>query len=246
MTPFTHYKPWLGMYSSSDLAVVGSHIAAMQYGGINAGIASWWGQGSATDSRIPALLKAANGTTFKWALYYEPALTASGVASDLAYINAHYAIDPNYLHVNGKPVVFVYSRAVATCADTATWVNNNQGDYLNLQVFGGYTGCASQPDSWHQYAPAARADAQGKYSYSISPGFWKASETTPRLVRDPVAFATAVRGMVASGAQWQLITTFSEWGEGSQVEPSTTSYTPCSGWSVELNILHQGGQASTC
>jgi len=246
MTPFTHYKPWLGMYSSSDLAVVGTHIAAMQYGGINAGIASWWGQGSATDRRIPGLLKAANGTTFKWALYYEPALTASGAASDLAYINTHYAGDPNYLHVNGKPVVFVYSRAVASCADAATWVNNNKGDYLNLQVFGGYTRCASQPDSWHQYGPASRTDAQGKFSFSVSPGYWKANEASPKLGRDPVAFATAVRSMVASGAQWQLITTFSEWGEGSQIESSSTSYMPCSGWSVELNILHHGGQASAC
>ena len=41
--PFTNYTPSLGFYDASQ-AVTKKHIAAMQYGGIQAGIASWWGQ----------------------------------------------------------------------------------------------------------------------------------------------------------------------------------------------------------
>lgn len=209
----------------------------MQYAHIQTAIASWWGKGTLTDGRIPALLNAAHGTPFQWTLYYEPALTANGVASDLAYINAHYGGDPNFLHVNGKPVVFVYSRAVASCADAATWASNNQGDYLNLQVFGGYRSCPAQPDSWSQYSPAKRTDQQGQYSFSISPGFWKASEATPRLARDPAAFATACQQMVDSGAQWDLITTFNEFGEGTQVE-AALEYQSASGYGTYLDVLH--------
>jgi hypothetical protein len=60
----------------------------------------------------------------------------------------------------------------------------------------------------------------GRY-YSISPGFWRADEASPRLVRDLVAFKTAIRHMVASNAPWQLVTTFNEWGEGTAVESAS-------------------------
>ena len=237
LNPFTHYHPSLGFYDSSNQSVIAAHIAAMQYGNVQVGIASWWGQGTMTDQRIPLLLNAAHGTGFQWTLYYEPALTASGVVSDLTYINQHYGSDPNFLHVNGKPVVFVYTRAVASCADVATWTANNQGDYLNLQVFAGYATCAQQPDSWHQYGPASRTAPQGQYSFSISPGYWKATDITPLLARDPAAFTTACQQMVASGAKWQLVTTFNEWGEGTSVE-SAQEWATASGYGAYLDALH--------
>jgi hypothetical protein len=57
-------------------------------------------------------------------------------------------------------------------------------------------------------------------SYSISPGFWLKGNTM-RLARDINRWSQNVRDMVASGANWQLVTTFSEWGEGTAVEPAT-------------------------
>jgi hypothetical protein len=214
----------------------------MQYGHIQAGIATWWGQGSKTDGRINAMLAAAHGTTFCWTLYYEPALNATQAASDLSYIASHYASDPNFLHVNGKPVLFVYSRAVASCADVAAWSSVNNGFYLNLQVFVGYRTCAGQPDGWHQYGPAVAEDHQSGYSFSISPGFNKYSETAPRLVRDPVRWAQNVADMVNSHEPWQLITTFNEWMEGTSIE-SATEWQSASGQGVYMDALHDGGLA---
>src|SRR5207245_5014273 len=68
--PFTNYTPSLGFYDSSASATLARHISAMQYAGIQAGIASWWGQGSKTDSRVPLLLAAGASRGFKWTLYY--------------------------------------------------------------------------------------------------------------------------------------------------------------------------------
>jgi hypothetical protein len=102
------------------------------------------------------------------------------------------------------------------------WVQANRafGFYLVLKVFSGYRTCASQPDSWHQYAPAKAADSQYPHSYSIAPGFWKAGESV-RLARDLSRWRANVRDMVASGARWQLVVSWNEWGEGTQVEGST-------------------------
>lgn len=243
--PFTHYHPSLGYYDGGSLAVERAHIAAMQYGKIQAGIASWWGQGTMTDARVPAILSAAAGTTFRWSLYYEaeslgdPSVTQ--INADLAYIRGHYAADPSYLRIDGRFVVFVYADGSDGCAMAQRWHDaNTVGAYVVLKVFNGYRTCASQPDGWHQYAPAVAADSQSGYSYAISPGFFLATDSAPRLVRDLTAWNASIRAMVASGAPFQLVTTFNEWGEGTSVE-SATDWASGSGYGAYLDALHTNG-----
>jgi hypothetical protein len=246
--PYTWYSPVPDGYYSSDIAaVIDEHIARMKYANINVGIASWWGQGSKTDSRIGLLLQEAHTRNFYWTLYYEPALSATQVASDLSYIISHYASDPNFLHVNGKPVLFVYSRAVASCADVLTWFTASTAFYVNLQVFSGYQACAGQPDGWHQYGPASAESSQQGYSFTISPGFWLRTDASPRLTRDPVRWKANIAHMVASGAPWQLITTFNEWGEGSSVEDAA-QWNSCTGYGIYLDELRKGlgGRPVSC
>jgi hypothetical protein len=46
--------------------------------------------------------------------------------------------------------------------------------------------------------------------------------------------------MVASGAPWQLVTTFNEWGEGTSVE-SAVEWDTASGYGAYLDALHRNG-----
>lgn len=224
--PFTNYTPTLGFYDSGSASVIASHIADMQYARIDAGIASWWGQGTGTDSRINALLNTANGTGFKWSLYYEQEGSSNpsqlAIESDLNYIALNYMSNANYLRVGGKPVLFVYGGA-ETCEMATRWKQANSfgSIYIVLKVFAGYRTCADQPDSWHQYGPGVATDQQAGYSYSISPGYYKKGDASPLLSRDITRWQANVASMVASGQPWQLITTFNEWGEGTQIESST-------------------------
>ena len=216
----------------------------MQYGNIQAGIASWWGQGQQTDTKIAGLLSAAAGTHFRWALYYENEgqgdPSVSQIQNDLTYIYNHYGQDPSYLRVNGKFVVFVYADANDACGMADRWKQaNTLGAYIVLKVFAGYDSCASQPDSWHQYSPAVAAVRQGSLTYSISPGFWLKGQAE-RLARDLNRWTQNVKDMVASNAEWQLITTFSEWGEGTSVEPAAEWSSP-SGYGQYLDVLHDNG-----
>jgi hypothetical protein len=246
-----HATPQRGLYDSGDPAVMPDQVASMLYAKITTGINSWWGPGSTTDSRIRAQLAADAGTGFTTALYYEAEgysdPSTATISNDMAYASKYFA-DPSYLTIGGAPVVFVYADGTDACGMVDRWMQGTAGKNIHvvLKVFGGYRSCANQPQSWHQYSGAVREDTQGKFSTTISPGFWKWNEPSPRLARDPAAFAAAVRDMVATTAQWQLIVSYSEWGEDTQVEPSTDSYTPCSGYSVELNILHRDGQPGPC
>ena len=241
MDPFTRYHPSLAYYST-DPTTVREHIRAMQYANIRAGIASWWGQGSATDGRIQMLLQAASLTGFEWALYYEPEgqgdPPASQLTADLKYIQARYSQQPGYLRVGGRPVLFVYSDGADGCGMATRWKQaNTVGFYVVLKVFAGYQACASQPDGWHQYAPARAADSQPGFSFTISPAFWKATEPLPRLARDPTRWSKSVAAMIASKAPWQLITTFNEWGEGTSIE-NAVEWKSATGYGAYLDLLH--------
>jgi acid phosphatase type 7 len=244
--PFTNYNPSLGFYDASQ-AVTRQHIAAMQYGGIQAGIASWWGQGSRTDGRISGLLQAASGTNFRWSIYHENESqgdpSVAQLTSDLTYIRDNYGNDPSFLRVDGRFVVFVYAAGNDACGMADRWKRANTVDaYLVLKVFPGYRECPSQPDSWHQYSPAVATDHQRGYSYAIAPGFWKKGDSV-RLARDLNRWHQNVRDMVASGVPWQLVATFNEWGEGTSVE-GAREWETGSGYGAYLDALHNNGNGT--
>jgi hypothetical protein len=241
INPYTHYHPSLGFYNGADINIVKQHIAAMQYGNIQAGIASWWGQGSQTDGKVNTLLSAATGTSFRWGLYYEAEGSSnpsvSQITSDLTYIKNHYASSPTFWRINGKFVVFAYSGPGDACGMADRWKQaNTVGAYVVLKVFPGFDKCASQPDAWHQYSPAVATSDQHGYSYSVAAGFWKAGDSV-RLARDLSRWTTDVKAMVASNEKFQLITTFNEWGEGTAIE-SAQEWASSSGYGQYLDVLH--------
>ena len=245
MNPFTHYHPSLGFYSQDDPAVIPQQIAAMQYGKIQLGIASWWGQGHYTDTRFSALLQAGQKVGFYWAAYMESEgqgnPTVAAIHSDLQYIHDKYASSPAYLKIGGRFVIFVYADPTDRCDMADRWTQaNTLGAYLVLKIFSGYQACASQPDAWHQYAPAGAEKSVGVASFTISPGFYKASEPQPRLARGLQQWDTDIQAMIASKADFQLITTFNEWGEGTAVESASEWASP-SGYGQYLDALHYDG-----
>ncbi len=218
----------------------------MQYGHIQAGIASWWGQGTPTDRRMPTLLDAAAGTDFHWAIYYEPEGTGNPssdqITADLQYIHDRFSNDPGYLKIDGRFVIFVYADPADSCDMVTRWKRaNTPNAYVVLKVFPNYRTCPVQPDNWHQYAPATAESFQPGMSFTISPGFWLAGQQE-RLPRDLERWNASVRKMVASDAPLQLITTFNEWGEGTAIE-SAQEWSSGSGYGAFLDALHTNGEA---
>ena len=244
--PFTNYVPTRGRYRT-DVPTVKAQIADMQYAGVSVGLASWFGQNSSTDSNWPALFRAARGTGFNWAPYYEPEglsdPTPTAIAADLHYLRTTYGGGSALEMLPRKRmVVFVYNaddlETAHGCATVSRWKQAKdilrqryaERVYVDLKVFRGYATCAERAsiDGWHQYGPASAVQdvshAPGDGSYAISPGFWKAGNaygTAPFLARDRARWRSSIAAMNASGAKWQLITTYNEWGEGTAIESSS-------------------------
>ncbi len=252
--PFTNYSPTRGLYGAG-VATVRAQIADMQYGGITAGIASWFGRGTTTDTHWPTLISAAQGTGFGWIPYYEPEgvgdPTPTRIAADLHYLYAKHRgtnTDSGIAFLNGKGTpVFVYNADDLTkskgCNTVTRWTKARQllkskyGEtiYVDLKVFPGYASCPGTPgiNGWHQYGPAsANQDftaSPGDGSYSISPGYWKSGApygTAPFLARDRARWKSSIASMNASSAKWELITTYNEWGEGTAIEASSGCRNP--------------------
>jgi hypothetical protein len=238
----THYTPALGKYDSNDPHVLATHVAQARYAGLDAFIASYWGPDTPTARRLPLLLDVAGGQGFQIAAYYEPESwpippSEAFLRRDfdsLYKLSAHSA----WLRVEGKPVLFVYNIGrEASCQAVKRLLAASQSRfYLNLKVFEGYRECPAQPDSWHEYVPARGFNQQDSHSATVSPGFFKFDETVPRLPRDLARFKADLRRQVSSGARWQLITSFNEWGEGTSVEPSLQWQSP-SGYGTYLEAM---------
>lgn len=229
LLPFTQYTPSDGLYDSSAPATVDRQVGQATAAGFEAFITSWWGPGHHTDealSKVFEQLPVSPNPDFRIAVYYEQEgqydPSAAQIELDLEYLRRYFDL-PNYLRVDDKPVVFVWADANDRAGMATRWAEAKElfGDvYVVLKVFPGYRTVPGQPDSWHQYAPANSYDAQLPYAVSVSPGFWHAKENAPRLERDPARFRTDLERMVASGADWQLVISWNEWGEGTAVEPA--------------------------
>ncbi|MDJ0269144.1 MAG: hypothetical protein NXY59_01085 [Aigarchaeota archaeon] len=125
------FNPARELYDSRDYEVFKWQVVAMKRAGIQFVIVSWWGIGEyevevfrlilkdymkRSDNPYPSLL---------WAIYYEregygdPSI--SQLERDIRYILDNYAQDPNYLKVNGKPVIFVYGEGDDTFGYVNRW-----------------------------------------------------------------------------------------------------------------------------
>ena len=112
----THY-PALGPYDSHDPKIVETHCRQAKDAGLTGFIVSWWVKGDFHDKGLPLMLDTAQKHGLKVTVYYEAvpprnAPTVEGAVSDLVYIMDSYGKHPAWLKVGGKPVIFIYGRAV--------------------------------------------------------------------------------------------------------------------------------------
>ncbi|MEP6988070.1 MAG: hypothetical protein ABI970_20880, partial [Chloroflexota bacterium] len=236
-----------GLYSSRDKDTFYWQLNGMAQAKLEIAISSWWGRSTSTtsDNAGTNAVEGKSDFTFRkivtdwmnlsdnpypnlrWTLYYEKEGAANPsvaeIAADLTYLNSNYASQPSFFKINGRPVIFAYGDPSDACAMVDRWLQaraqSGTNFYIVLKLFSGYTSCASQPDSWHEYAPAARSGNYSTYASFISPGFWKVGDPTARLVRNLTEFDTAATAMVAANTKWKLVQTWNEWGEGTSVEP---------------------------
>jgi hypothetical protein len=251
------HTPVLGEYDSHDPKVVEEHCREAKAAGITGFIASWWQRGDIHDKGMPLLLDAAQKNGLKVSAYYEEgkpikAATVEATVEDILFLLGRYGKHPAWLKVNGKPVLFVYVRAVHDLKlpgwrQVIAGVNRKYpggaifiGDELSekgAQVFDGIhtyniTGktkgmTVEQVHAWgKENYPAVVKMAGSKISaVTVIPGYDDSHigrpDPRPNTDRhDGQTYRALWEEAIAAHPNWVLITSWNEWHEGSEIEPS--------------------------
>ncbi|UCF09860.1 MAG: hypothetical protein JSW65_07325 [Candidatus Bipolaricaulota bacterium] len=237
------HVPLAGYYDSKDPETIRRQIREAKSAGIDGFIASWWGAGTFEDQAFRVLLEVAEEEGFLITPYYEEADRPSEIVAEVATIVSRYGASPAFLHVGGLPVVFFYVRVTQRFTLEA-W----RGIFADLKerdcsVFAVADGLSSDFltvfQGIHTYNPVSLpigavaeqyrgasllARIQGAlFAATVIPGYDEAYRSPTGLYRDRADGATyhAYWEIArASRPNWILITSFNEWHEGSEIEPS--------------------------
>jgi len=115
--------------------------------------------------------------SFTWKAEGQGNPSVAAITSDLQYIHDKYASSPAYLKMGGRFVVFVYADPGDQLRYGRRWTQaNTLKAYLVLKIFTVIRKCPNQPDAWHELCPGRAEKGVGNDSFTISPGFYKASE----------------------------------------------------------------------
>lgn len=250
----THY-PMLGAYDSNDPKAIEQHCLWARQAGIDGFIFSWWGQGRYEDAPLPQLLQSAQKHRLQVCLYYEivpSPVNPQSVLNDWEYILKRYAVHPAYLKVEGKPVIFVYGRAMEQLSpgQWATVLDEIAkryppgicavGDNLSksaVRIFDGIhtynpvgvlvgksVGQIREALESHYQEPLQMAGTfQRIRCATIIPGYddtkiRKHGLSFPRHHGE--SYRAQWEAVLNLNPDWVLITSFNEWHEGSEIEPS--------------------------
>jgi len=204
--------PILGQYDSIDVKLSRIHATQMAWGGVEIAICSWWGRGTESDIGTQAFLYSGKGIV-KTVFHYELEIDQD-FSSNLDYLK-NISRQSGYFLYGSRPVLFIYRSWDPAVAAVATEIASAKGWYVITQATGGHSQYSYTVPSSHF------AVVSGK-SISCSPGFWRAGEASPVVVRDMAAFRNALlwaEATRAAGWPWQLLISWNEIMEGSQIEP---------------------------
>lgn len=250
----THY-PTLGAYDSNDPKVIEQHCRWAREAGVDGFIYSWWGIDTYEEKPLPRLLDAAHQQNLKVCLYYEQVPQPGdprSVLPDWRHILRRFATHPAYLKVAGRPVVFVYGRAMEQLSLLQwAWVLESVraefppgvcaiGDSLKRSAARVFDGIHTynpvsvlakkpirtiQPTVEAHYRDAIQtADELGRIAcVTIIPGYDDTKIRTPGIRADRYGgevYRKQWEAALRLNPDWVLVTSFNEWHEGSEIEPS--------------------------
>ena len=220
------FYPSRGPYSSADARVVAAQMAEIATAGVDTLVVSWWGLGSDTDERLREVTAAAAKQSLRVAVHLEPygGRTADTVGRDLEYLRGLgvrdvYVYDSTAIPDEDWAALDAARFGVRLFANTRLAGKAKAGRFAGLYTYDVllYNGNLFE----RMCAQAHKLDLL--CAPSVGPGYDARNATPDTRVRHRRAGATydgMWRGAIRSRADIVTITSYNEWHEGTQIEPS--------------------------
>jgi glycoprotein endo-alpha-1,2-mannosidase len=222
----SQFFPARGAYSSADPRVLREQMRDIAKAGVDEVVSSWWGIGSREDLRLPAVMRAAKRFKLRVGIQLEPYpdRTVASVAADLAYFRALGIRDVYIYRSNDFPAedwlaVTRQPNGMRLIAQTAR---------VGFAARAGFAGFYTYDILLYDGAKFDRLCTQARTlgilcAPSVGPGYQATAATgdtrvKPRL--DGGTYDSMWRAANNAGADIVTITSYNEWGEGTQIEPA--------------------------
>jgi glycoprotein endo-alpha-1,2-mannosidase len=223
---YSRFYPARGAYSSSSRRLVDAQMTDMQQAGVDEVVTSWWGRGSTTDERLPLILRSARSRGLTVAAHLEPyhGRTLASIADDI-----------RYLVQLGIRDVYVYEARDFAAADWAALRPSLPPVRLFAHTSRVGFAAAGRFDGFYTYdfvnyggdkfrRLCGQAHALGLLcAPAVGPGYdgvraGEAPVGRPRL--DGATYDRLWSAALAASPDVVTITSYNEWGEGTQIEPA--------------------------
>jgi glycoprotein endo-alpha-1,2-mannosidase len=220
------FFPLRGAYSSGDPRLLGAQMTDIAASGVDVVVSSWWGRGSPEDQRLPTVMRAAKRRGLEVAVQLEPyqGRTVETVASDLVYFR-DLGLRDVYVYSTKDFTAEEWSRVTRQPTGLRLFGQTNRVGFAARAGFAGfytYDILLYDAAKFHRFCTQARA-AGILCAPSVGPGYDALyatgdTRTKPRL--DGATYDSMWRSAVRAGADLVTITSYNEWGEGTQIEPA--------------------------
>jgi len=194
--------------------------------GIDEVVSSWWGQGSVEDKRLNAVMRAARNQHVQVAVHLEPypGRTVDTVASDLVYLRG-LGIRDVYVYRSNDFIADDWLRVTRQPNGMRLFAQTSR---VGFAVRAGFAGFYTYDILMYDGSKFGRLCEQARAAGilcapSVGPGYeaWQATgdpRVKPRLFGE--TYDSMWRAAEHAGADLITITSYNEWGEGTQIEPA--------------------------
>jgi hypothetical protein len=220
------YYPARGIYSSSNPRVLAAQMADVAGAGVGEVVISWWGRFSAEDARLPVVAAAARARGLDVAVHLEPyrGRDAESVGADIGYL-ASLGVHDVYVYAPRDVSVAEWAALNSGLVGVRTFAQTTRVGFAAAGHFAGvYTYDVGRYGGWEFGRYCLQAHAKGLLcAPSVGPGYDAARCTGDRHRkprRDGLTYDWMWQAAITAGADMVTITSYNEWGEGTQIEPA--------------------------
>ncbi len=226
---YSRFYPAFGPYSSSDARVVAQQMTQIAAAGVDEVVVSWWGRGSEEDARLPLVISSARRQGLLVGIHLEPydGRSPTTVAQDLSYF-ASLGVRDVYVYHPSDFAVSDWASLRLQAAETLRLLAET--DRVGFAAAAHFDGVYTYDFSTYGGGKFARFCAQAHAMHlvcapSVGPGYdgRRAGELAANRPRSRGAtYDHLWSAALAAVPDIVSITSYNEWGEGTQIEPAQT------------------------